>query len=317
MADANSVFLVNKFPDFNIEGFNMDTYNQAFKQTNIIINAFSADVGYPEHWGCLSIKCAFGGNEVYRFGDRQYSVNGDSWFICNDGEYYSSYIAARQPVESFTMNFSQGFIRSVAQSLLAAADHLLDSPDFLKDRPIEFVQKLYRHEGALSNTIFGLRELTGSFGENKHLVEEQYYALATGLFLSQRETLKEITRVSAVKLTTQRELYKRLHYAKDYIESCYPENITLDQLACIACLNTAYFLREFKKLFGQTPYQYLIAKRISVAKHLLLITSIAVTEICFAVGYADVSSFCKLFKKTCLLSPDNYRQLHKKVIFHT
>src|SRR6202012_2696044 len=95
----------------------INAYNQGFKKSNIIINAWAADISYPEHWGGLSIKCAFGGNEIYRMGDRYYAVNDHNYFICNEGEYYSSYIAAKQPVESFTLNFSNDFVGVVAQSL--------------------------------------------------------------------------------------------------------------------------------------------------------------------------------------------------------
>ena len=61
---CDEIFIMKDFPDFNIPGFNIEAYNQRFKQKNVIIHARSKDVSYPEHWGCLSIKCAFRRTEL-------------------------------------------------------------------------------------------------------------------------------------------------------------------------------------------------------------------------------------------------------------
>lgn len=315
MPTANNFALIDKFPRFDTPGFDIDAYNETFRRSNVIINAHSSDVSYAEHWGCLSIKCAFGGTEMYKISDRYYAVTDDAWFICNEGQYYSSFIAAKEPVESFTINFTHAFVTQVKSSLCADAK-LIDDPDFVAGGSCEFVEKLYRHSGYLRNSVTGLRALAKDFGENRGEISESYYQLLQNLMLSQQHILNEVKKVNAVKLSTQKELYKRLHYAKDYIESCYTEDVTLEKLAQISCLNSAHLLRNFKLYFGQTPYQYLINKRISVAASLLVNTQIPVSGICFDTGYADVSSFCRLFKKVYGCSPESYRASKtKKVIF--
>ena len=313
--NIDDILLINKFPDFNVQGFYVDAYNRRFKQSNVIINASSADIAYPEHWGCLSVKCAFGGNEIYKLADRYYAVNNGNYFICNEGEYYSSCIAAKEPVESFTLNFSHQFVNIVALSLSNTDLQLNGQPGFSNAGPGEFIQKLYPHGGDLSSSIFRIKKLALNFDENKEIITEQYYTLLENLFLTQQHVLNEIKRVKAVKLSTQKELYKRLHYAKDYLESCFNEEVSIETLALISCLNSAYLLREFKKYFKLTPHQYLIGKRMSVAKELILNTRLPVNEICFSVGYTDAGSFGKLFKKYFLHAPETYRALHKKVTF--
>ena len=317
MLVANKFALIDKFPRFDTPGFDIDAYNDTFRQSNVIINAYSADVSYTEHWGCLSIKCAFGGTEMYKINDRYYAVTDDAYFICNEGQYYSSFIAAKKPVESFTINFTDAFVSQVKSSFYADAK-LIDDPGLIAGGPCEFVERLYRHNSDLSSNIAGLRHLAKNFNKNRGEISESYYLLLQNLLLSQQHILNEIKQVNAVKLSTQKELYKRLHYAKDYIESCYADEVTLEKLAQISCLNSAYLLRKFKQYFGQTPYQYLINKRMAVAERLLAITAISVSEICFITGYADVSSFCRLFKKMYKCSPESYRTSKtKKVIFST
>ena len=315
MLAANNFALVDKFPRFDAPGFDIDAYNDTFRQSNVIINAYSSDVSYAEHWGCLSVKCAFGGTETYKIRDRYYAVTDDSYFICNDGQYYSSFIAAKNPVESFTINFTDAFVGEIKSSFYGDAK-LIDDPGFIAGGTAEFAERLYRHSGDLSRNIAGLRQQAKNFVENRGLISEGYYLLLQNLMLSQQHILNEVKQVKAVKLSTQKELYRRLHYAKDYIESCFAEDITLQTLAQISCLNSAYLLRKFKQYFGHTPYQYLINKRIKVAAHLLANSTMPVSEICFEIGYADVSSFCRLFKRMYACSPENYRAGEtQKVIF--
>src|SRR5215210_3283276 len=95
----SSVSLVNNFPDFAAPGFNIDEYNNFFKTFNSIINASSSDISYPDHWGCLSIKCAFGGEEFYQVQNRMYAVNDNNFLVFNEGRNYSSYIFSKNPVE--------------------------------------------------------------------------------------------------------------------------------------------------------------------------------------------------------------------------
>ena len=316
MLVTNNFALIDKFPRFDTPGFDIEAYNDTFRQSNVIINAFSSDVSYAEHWGCLSIKCAFGGTEMYKISDRYYAVNDDTCFICNEGQYYSSFIAAKKPVESFTINFTDAFVKQVRSSLYADA-YLLDDPGLVAGA-CGFVEKLYNNSGGLSACLAELKGLAKNFSQNRGEISEGYYLLLRQMMLSQGHILDEVKRVKAVKASTRKELYKRLHYAKDYIESCYAEEITLEKLAQIACLNSAYLLRNFKQYFGQTPYQCLINKRVAVAAGLLISSGMPVSEICFNTGYADVSSFCRLFKKTFNCSPESYRAgQSKKVIFST
>ncbi len=78
-------------------------------------------------------------------------------------------------------------------------------------------------------------------------------------------------------------------------------------MADVACLNLFYFLREFKKAFGVTPYKFLQTIRLQRARTLLAFSDMSVTEVCHEVGFFDVASFSKLFKKTFLITPGNAR----------
>jgi AraC family transcriptional regulator len=315
MQPFNRIFIMKAFPDFNIPGFDMETYNKRFKNGNVIIHAKSKDISYPEHWGCLSIKCAFNGEEHYQSGDCFYSVNKNNYLIFNEGKSYSSYIFSKTQVESFTVNFSSFFEEEILNSMLQSHDHMLDNFQHHSHRKVEFIEKLHQHDEVVSPVLFKLYKLSFVTKPDYNRIDETYNELLEKLLLLQQHVSKEIQKVKAIKTSTKRELYKRLYQAKDYIDSCYTSPITLNKLSNIACLNNAYFLREFKKFFHLTPYQYVIQKRLELAKELLQNQDASITEICFAIGYEDVSSFTKLFKSHFRLSPETYSHSIKKSIF--
>lgn len=106
-------------------------------------------------------------------------------------------------------------------------------------------------------------------------------------------------------------LCRQVIQAKHYMDEDYARNIDLQQIAGEAFLSVFHFIRLFKKLYGLTPHQYLIAVRIRKAKELLQ-TNNSVTEVCYAVGFNSVTSFASLFKKITGLSPSGYQNACKK-----
>ena len=292
---------MKSFPNFNQSCFDIAEYNKTFEKKNVIIHASAKDVSYAEHWGPLSIKCTVKGVEHYQCNNRFYSVDKDAYLLFNGGQYYSSYIYSDAETESFTVNFSSQFQQSVLQGLTNKIDESHSIKSF------ECIEKLYKHDEAITPLLKKLYQVSVVKNPDVEFITEVYYSLLENLFLQQTKLKHEIRKIKAVKYSTQVELYKRLNYARDFIHSCYMKEISLNDIASVACLNTAYFLREFKKYFGLTPHQYTMQRRLNAARHLLKTTSKSIAEICFEVGYSDVTSFSKLFKKTFSLTPAAYR----------
>ena len=107
-------------------------------------------------------------------------------------------------------------------------------------------------------------------------------------------------------------LYRRIVQAKLYIDKNYSENIDLENIAGEANFSKFHFIRQFKKIYGKTPYKYLMHTRIEKAKQFLQNNS-AVTEVCFSVGFESLSSFSGLFRKMTGVSPSAYLLKQKKI----
>jgi transcriptional regulator GlxA family with amidase domain len=96
--------------------------------------------------------------------------------------------------------------------------------------------------------------------------------------------------------------------AQRLMENGYSEPLVIDEIAREVGISPRHFKRRFKQVIGETPLGYLQRVRIEAAKIKLERSKAPVSEITWQIGYADSSSFCRLFKKTTGLSPRDYRE---------
>jgi AraC-like DNA-binding protein len=100
---------------------------------------------------------------------------------------------------------------------------------------------------------------------------------------------------------------RHLLRAKDLADARYFEPLVVADLAAAAGLSSAYFSREFRRVFDESPHQYLLTRRLERAAALLRTTDRSVTEICFAVGLQSLGSFTASFRRVFGVSPLAYR----------
>ena len=101
-------------------------------------------------------------------------------------------------------------------------------------------------------------------------------------------------------------LYRRIVYAKLFIDTHFAEKIDLDNIADEAAFSKYHFIRLFYSVYNETPYQYLSFVRIENAKQLLS-SKISVATVCYAVGFESISSFTGLFKRITGQTPAVYQ----------
>jgi AraC-like DNA-binding protein len=106
----------------------------------------------------------------------------------------------------------------------------------------------------------------------------------------------------------------RLKKVVEYMDSNYIENPGLDELSRIASLSKVQFLRNFKKFFKTTPFNYMLRKRLELARFILSNTSLPITEVAAKCGYYDEGYFTRIFKKELEITPSGYRKKMQKQV---
>lgn len=100
---------------------------------------------------------------------------------------------------------------------------------------------------------------------------------------------------------------RRLRRARDRMDREYAQPLDVASLARTALMSAAHFSRRFRAAYSETPYSYLMTRRIERAKALLRRGDLSVTEVCFAVGCTSLGSFSARFTELVGETPSAYR----------
>ncbi len=260
--------------------------------------------------GPLSLKCWFTGQGLYEADGGRFAVTQGSYLLLNGGQRYSVSREREDEEESLLIFFAAGFAEEVYRSLATPFYRLLDEPWHRERSTARFYQRLYPHDPILWPRMNRLRLLLMDRKEEPGWIVEQLHGLLEGLLQVHRDVQKEVDQISACRPATREELYRRIHYARDYAAASLDRPLTLQEWAGVACLSPNHFLRTFKQIFHSTPHQYLTRLRLEKAQDLLRKTDRSVTEICFDVGFESLGSFSTLFRRHCGVSPQAYRLRH-------
>lgn len=100
---------------------------------------------------------------------------------------------------------------------------------------------------------------------------------------------------------------RHLRRARDRMDREYARPLDVAALARTALMSTAHFSRRFRAAYGETPYSYLMTRRIERAAALLRRGDTSVTDACLAVGCASLGSFSARFTHVVGETPSAYR----------
>jgi AraC family transcriptional regulator len=100
---------------------------------------------------------------------------------------------------------------------------------------------------------------------------------------------------------------RKLHTVIEYIMENLEGNPTLEQMAAVVHLSPYHFARQFKATTGLPPYQYVIARRVERAQHLLRADDeLSLVEVALRVGFSDQSKFSFHFKRIVGVTPRQF-----------
>ena len=99
-----------------------------------------------------------------------------------------------------------------------------------------------------------------------------------------------------------------LRRVRDRIDREYAQPLDVEALARDAYMSAGHLSRQFKIAYGESPYSYLMTRRIERAMALLRRGDLSVTEVCFEVGCSSLGTFSTRFTELVGMPPSTYRQ---------
>jgi len=252
----------------------------------------------------FGIKFVCDGIERYTINKKTFHVSPGSYLLLNGEKEGRVMIDSQKTVKGMCINISDRMIADVV-STLQAPDTAISDLDLSK---FFYTEHFLENKYNASNTVLGQKLLEIGSMINSHafstdeITEDLFYELTERLVIDQVEVFKQLQSIPTVKNETRRDLCRRVLNGKEYIDSNYTENLTVAQISKIAGLSEYHFFRLFKQMMGITPYQYIISARLKTAAQLLK-SDFSVSDVAISMGFADIFTFSKAFKKHFGISP--------------
>src|SRR5262249_4986124 len=158
-----------------------------------------------------------------------------------------------------------GLVSHVARVRQRPHDGQLEEPEPIGGE-YEVRERLYAKDGHVAACLHAFEH---SAKAPATWLEDQVLRLAEGPGYLASEQGPRRAAFPGARPATRAEMYRRLHRARDFLESCFDQPLTVAGVARVASLSPFHFQRLFREAFGRTPMQYLQARRLAVAQRLL------------------------------------------------
>jgi AraC family transcriptional regulator len=259
---------------------------------SVILNAKASNVYRDNIRGPFSIFTNISGTSIVTTDKKRVVVRDNFFYVSNQDQHYTLEVEKKAKAETFNIHFGEFLANEILASLSISPHALLENGTTPADS-FALHNRLYRRSEKVDMLIASLQH----DNRNNLSEEELLTALMIEVLKEDEGSKKLIGKISSIKKSTREEIFKRLTIVTDYIYSSYDRDISLDELASLACVSKFHFLRLFKIAFQCTPHQFITHVRMTQAKLMLLHKQNGVKEIGRTLGFKDSSSFSRTFFK--------------------
>ena len=252
----------------------------------------------------FSAKYVISGEETYRVNNKKFVLHNNEFVVGNNTTESTILIDSKIPAKGLCIDISEKIIKEVI-AYNQIENNLFE--DFL------FTEKLFVTKYNVHNSILGKKlhqiatHFNGLMVDEKQLNQEIFYSVAESVVADQSQLHRDFIKLNAIKTETNHRLFQLVWDAKQFIGNHFLENVNIETIAKSIGLSEYHFIRLFKKAFANTPYQYIISRRLEFSK-MLLLDNHSIQETAFLSGFADVFSFSKSFKNAFGMSPNGFKK---------
>jgi len=251
------------------------------------------------------------GDKVYHTDEEKFSLAPGQFLLLD--HHQNCILDHHTQTEALAINIRvhQSFIEQALYTYRNSTETLLDNPYDNQTYEGQFYQGVFRlDDNQLGRYLADVVSKLDVYSDELWVNEtELFHQAATSILLLQQQITDCTSRVPAKKTTTQKELFRRLNRAKMMIDDNLSSAMNITTLSKESSLSESHFLRSYKSMFGMSPYQYLLQRKVEAAAVCLQNSKESLTNIAFQLGFADLSSFSKSFKKVKGVSPAAFRKM--------
>ncbi len=270
-------YLTTSFKMFHIKDTAHKEYNYHYHDFHKILILLSGDVTY-----CIE--------------GRTYDLRPNDIVLVNSGEVHKPVIRSDAPYERIIIYVSPDYLNEYH-------DKENDLSLCLRQAMAEQSHVLRLHSSMNGKLGSAIRELDRSL-EDKDFANELYHRILFLEFMIQLNRAALHNHIEFIGDSTSNE---KILAVLDYLNEHLTEDISIDELSSHFFLSRYYLMHTFKEQTGYTIGSYLSTKRLFLARDLIA-KGTPITDVCYACGFRNYSTFSRAYKKSFGESPRDYRQ---------
>lgn len=262
------------------------------------------------HVSRFGIRFVLGGSMTYSIDRNQYQIYTPTVTLFNEYSDYSLKVPMQtNDVLQVGIAVNPQQLRSATAAFTESSERLLDNPELTNEqfKPVSniwnFSQRAYEFSNKLQSML--TKNDASKVEEKDDFIADifewyfQENARYGGFFASLSDVKKK---------STKEELIRRMEIANELIQFSNPSQLTVSELAKKSSLSEFHFIRLYKKMYGRSPYQDVLQRKMKKALQLLQTTSLSIFDVAMSVGYEDQSSLSRLFKSHFGKTPFDVRK---------
>ncbi|MEM6348319.1 MAG: AraC family transcriptional regulator [Bacteroidota bacterium] len=286
------------------------THRERENETNRMVYSRYQHLEAATICDAYSLKYVSKGEEIYTVNGRRELIGPEQFLLVNHAQEVTVSIHDEETVEGLCVFLSKELMDEVYRTLHMAAEAVLSSPESGNAQfPGSFACRYFVRQSVLGKHLQQLSQHHKKHHKDAFIEDKgSLYQIAELLCEQQRVVKKQMLQLQARKVSTREELYRRLTIALEYMHDNWYLPPKMPEVAREAALSEYHFYRLFRKAYGQSPQQYLLALRLEKSVELLAKPSYSITEVAEACGFYDVHHFNKAFRKRFGEKPSNMRK---------
>lgn len=246
-------------------------------------------------------KCIY-----YKVGNREHEVKGGSFLLACRQPFVKAYFESKEIVKSICIDVSSATVAEAFTVMSARQDHNFDNYLANYFRYPEFFESVCpvgssQFKNKLDSLVTMVRECN-----TEQVNKEWFLDLTEKIIYHSYGNYLALNGIRSIKLETRKELLRRLHLGKLFMDENYLTIGDISEVAVASNLSEFHFFRSFRQAFGTTTYQYILNKKLDLAKSMIIKKDRSITEVAAICNFPDLFTFSKAFKRRFGIAPSQF-----------
>lgn len=267
------------------------------------------------HKSRFSVRGITKGQQKFRVNQKDFALDKNNFIILHEGDEYESDFGAEGETDGVILDFNPDFLNDYLHYISHSHEKLLDDPFNKPVSTLRFGRQVFDRSAEFDSVLKTLRQDILSQEKDQFYFHEVFLSTLDKLMEMEGKLDTRIQFIKASKLSTREELYRRISFAKEFIDSHLDEPLPLGKITRIACLSPFHFLRVFTNYYNISPHRYVQNERMRRVNHMIEHSDYGLQYIFNHSGFESLRTFRRVFHRQFGESPAAYiKQKRRKQI---